>query len=82
MEQITGIGGVFFRAKDPEALSTWYEDTFGVSRAPRDYGTAPGCNRQGYSFRVISSHDYPFLLETKVTCVSDAMFACLEQSET
>jgi len=29
MEQVTGIGGVFFRAKDPEALSAWYEDTLG-----------------------------------------------------
>ena len=47
MEQITGIGGVFFRAKDPEALSTWYEDTFGVSRAPRDYGTAPWMQQAG-----------------------------------
>jgi predicted enzyme related to lactoylglutathione lyase len=47
MEQITGIGGVFFRAKDLEALSTWYEDTFGISRAPRDYGTAPWMQQAG-----------------------------------
>jgi len=36
MERVTGIGGVFFRANDPENLSAWYDDTFGVSRAPRD----------------------------------------------
>jgi hypothetical protein len=54
MEQITGIGGVLFRAKDPEALSTWYEDTFGVSRAPRDYGTRLDATGRGYSFRAIS----------------------------
>ena len=47
MEQVTGIGGVFFRAKDPEVLSAWYEDTFGVSRAPRDYGTAPWMQQAG-----------------------------------
>src|SRR5205085_6995261 len=29
MERVTGIGGVFFRAKDPETLSGWYENTFG-----------------------------------------------------
>ena len=28
---ITGLGGVFFRSKDPEALATWYEEMFGIS---------------------------------------------------
>ena len=27
---VTGIGGFFFRAKDPEALTTWYKDVLGV----------------------------------------------------
>ena len=47
MERVTGIGGVFFRAKDPEGLSTWYEDTFGISRAPRDYSMAPWMQQAG-----------------------------------
>ena len=47
MERVTGIGGVFFRAKDPETLSAWYDDTFGVSRAPRDYSTAPWMQQAG-----------------------------------
>jgi hypothetical protein len=25
MERVTGIGGVFFRAGDPERLAAWYE---------------------------------------------------------
>jgi len=41
MERVTGIGGVFFRAKNPETLSAWYEEMFGISRALRDYNTAP-----------------------------------------
>jgi predicted enzyme related to lactoylglutathione lyase len=28
---VTGIGGVFFRAKDPEALLQWYKDHLGVT---------------------------------------------------
>jgi len=28
---VTGIGGVFFRANDPEALSAWYRKHFGVT---------------------------------------------------
>jgi predicted enzyme related to lactoylglutathione lyase len=27
---VTGIGGFFFRADDPEALSTWYQKHFGI----------------------------------------------------
>jgi predicted enzyme related to lactoylglutathione lyase len=28
---VTGIGGVFFRAKDPDALTEWYKTHFGVT---------------------------------------------------
>lgn len=30
MTQITGIGGIFFRAKDPDMLAAWYNEVFGV----------------------------------------------------
>ena len=30
MERVTGIGGVFFRAKNPESLVAWYADHLGV----------------------------------------------------
>ena len=28
---ITGVGGVFFKAKDPKALAGWYRDVLGLS---------------------------------------------------
>jgi glyoxylase I family protein len=28
--RVTGIGGFFFRAEDPDALTRWYGETFGV----------------------------------------------------
>ena len=31
MEKVTGIGGVFFRAQDPNRLSTWYRNHLGVN---------------------------------------------------
>ena len=31
---VTGIGGFFFRAQDPKALSAWYADHLGVGSAP------------------------------------------------
>jgi predicted enzyme related to lactoylglutathione lyase len=30
MERVTGIGGVFFRARDPEALQQWYVENLGL----------------------------------------------------
>lgn len=30
MQKVTGIGGVFFKARDPKALTNWYEDVLGI----------------------------------------------------
>lgn len=30
--QVSGLGGVFFRSKDPAALGKWYEEMFGISQ--------------------------------------------------
>ena len=30
MERVVGIGGVFFRAKNPEALRAWYAEHLGI----------------------------------------------------
>lgn len=30
MERVTGIGGFFIRARDPNALARWYTETLGV----------------------------------------------------
>ena len=38
MERVTGIGGLFFRAKDSSALAQWYKDTLGIDLVPADYG--------------------------------------------
>lgn len=39
--QVTGIGGFFFRAKDPAALSKWYLDMLGVQLTPDNYEDSP-----------------------------------------
>jgi len=36
-EHVEGIGGVFFRARDPEALRSWYAEHLGIEM--EDYGT-------------------------------------------
>jgi glyoxylase I family protein len=30
MERVTGIGGMFFRARDPDALARWYAEHLGI----------------------------------------------------
>ncbi|MBT3784745.1 VOC family protein [bacterium] len=30
MARVTGIGGVFFKAKDPQKLNRWYEENLGI----------------------------------------------------
>jgi catechol 2,3-dioxygenase-like lactoylglutathione lyase family enzyme len=30
MKRVTGIGGIFFKSKDPKALGEWYRDHLGV----------------------------------------------------
>jgi catechol 2,3-dioxygenase-like lactoylglutathione lyase family enzyme len=40
MERVTGIGGVFFKSKDPEKLGAWYEKHLGLRREPAGTGVA------------------------------------------
>ena len=37
MERVTGIGGIFFRANDPQALARWYAEHLGVDEVPTSY---------------------------------------------
>jgi glyoxylase I family protein len=32
MARVTGIGGIFFRAKDPAALNAWYRTHLGITQ--------------------------------------------------
>jgi glyoxylase I family protein len=38
MEKVTGIGGLFFRSRDPEALACWYRDHLGIPLVPKSEG--------------------------------------------
>ncbi len=38
MEKVTGIGGFFFRAKDPKALALWYQQHLGILTIPTSSG--------------------------------------------
>jgi predicted enzyme related to lactoylglutathione lyase len=38
MKRVTGIGGIFFKADNPEKLYQWYEKHLGITRAPDGSG--------------------------------------------
>ena len=38
---VLGIGGLFFRAKDPDALNAWYRETLGVGAGCSADATGP-----------------------------------------
>lgn len=37
MESVTGIGGFFFKARNPDAVAQWYLDNLGINLVPQDY---------------------------------------------
>ncbi|PCJ89448.1 MAG: glyoxalase [Hyphomicrobiales bacterium] len=46
-QKVTGIGGLFFRAENPEKLAQWYHDHLGVDPLPGDYETLPWQQQAG-----------------------------------
>ena len=47
MQQVTGIGGLFFRAKNPTAVAEWYKENLGVELMPADYTQKPWSQAAG-----------------------------------
>jgi glyoxylase I family protein len=47
MQNVTGIGGLFFRSKDPQSLSKWYRDNLGIDLVPSDYSQKPWSQEAG-----------------------------------
>jgi predicted enzyme related to lactoylglutathione lyase len=49
VERVTGIGGFFFRARDPESLTQWYRDRLGIDPVPTSYEEEPWRQQEGYT---------------------------------
>ena len=57
MERVTGIGGLFFRAKDPAALATWYRDNLGINLVPQAGDQPPWMTEAGVTIFAPFDHD-------------------------
>jgi len=56
-ERVTGIGGVFFRAKDPDTLAKWYKDHLGIDPVPPDYDQPSWSQQAGPTVFAPFAHD-------------------------
>ena len=49
MEKVNGIGGLFFRARNPVVIGEWYRDHLGVTLTPSNYDELPWWQEAGPS---------------------------------
>jgi hypothetical protein len=61
MESVTGIGGFFFAAQDPEALTSWYARHLGVDGPPATYEQQPWRQQSGPTVLAPAGADAPHL---------------------
>lgn len=47
MAKAVGMGGIFFRAKDPAALAAWYDTHLGINPAPTNMEMKPWTGTEG-----------------------------------
>ena len=46
-QRVLGIGGFFFRAKDPKTLAVWYRANLGIDLTPTTYEVEPWVQEKG-----------------------------------
>lgn len=80
---ISGIGGIFFRSKDPEALADWYEKHFGISKVSE---AGPWSQEAGFTVfspfpadtEYFGRMDQPFMLNFRIADLESALNALKE----
>ena len=46
-ERVEGIGGLFFRSRDPKKLAAWYQEHLGIDPTPTEYNHTVWQQRAG-----------------------------------
>ena len=70
MESVTGIGGFFFTAENPEELGKWYKDHLGIELAPQHTGGLPWQQDAGFTVFDPFSKDNPMIPEGKTWMIN------------
>lgn len=80
MARVTGIGGIFFKARDPDALKAWYDARLGVTTDRQESGAtfrwrdAEDPAREGFTVwsvfpadtQYFGESDQPFMINYRV----------------
>ncbi len=70
MEKVTGIGGFFFRSKDPKSLADWYLKHLGINIAPTDMAMQPWIAESGVTVFAPFAHDTDYFSEEKAFMIN------------
>lgn len=86
MAKVLGVGGVFFKAKDPATLSTWYAETLGVDMGAYGATFKPeSMPKQGYTafsiFNADTEYFNPSAQDFLINFIVDDLFTALIQVE-
>ena len=80
MVKTLGIGGLFFRAKDPSALAEWYQTHLGIDPAPTSAKMEPWITEAGVTILSPFAHDtdyfpkdHAFMLNFRVENLASAL---------
>lgn len=88
MKRITGLGGVFIKAKDPEAMAAWYEKHLGIAFKGNTYIDLPFADEgdqqtSGYNvlsfFKADSAYFNPSEKEVMINLRVHDLFGLIDQ---
>ncbi|KGI78641.1 VOC family protein [Oleiagrimonas soli] len=88
MAKVTGLGGIFFKARDPQALSAWYREHLGLDIGEWGGAMYPeDASRPGYMLwspfkedtTYFAPSDKPFMVNFRVDDL-DALLAQLREA--
>ncbi|MEM1130608.1 MAG: VOC family protein [Pseudomonadota bacterium] len=78
--RVTGVGGIFFRARDPEALAAWYQEHLGIGCfGPWEQEAGPAVFAPFDAETDYFPADRPWMLNLRVTDL-DALVARLDEA--
>jgi predicted enzyme related to lactoylglutathione lyase len=91
MKRVTGLGGIFFKAKDPKGLYEWYRTHLGIESAAdgsgvmwrdADHPEVPGCNVLAIfpeTTKYLGSEQANFMINFRVDNLDELLKALREE---
>jgi glyoxylase I family protein len=90
VEVVDGIGGFFFRARDPKALAIWYQERLGIKTVPETYDEGAWRQQEGDTVfapfpqdsEMIGPPEHTWMINFRVTDLDKIVSQLREAGET